>query len=261
MPKVLALFAIALALTACGAGAPAASSATPGVATSAPPSPSGAPAATPGFLPADCAAPVRYVALGDSTVLGVGASNPQSTYVARLFTRLQGLYPRAQLFNLGVPGATGAEVARSQLAPALAFHPSLVTVSVGPNDITGGKSAEQFAASLEQVFGGLRDTGAPVVMNLIPDLAALPRFTPEEKVVVGKATVAFNEVVQRLGRQYGVEVVDLYHPTQQEFPRHPEFISSDNYHPSDAGYARWAAIIWSRVEVRIPPACRTPAPR
>jgi lysophospholipase L1-like esterase len=204
---------------------------------------------------------VRYVALGDSTVFGVGASNPQSTYVARLFTRLQGLYPRAQLSNLGVPGATAAELARSQLAVAVALHPSLVTLSVGPNDITGGKSAEQFAASLEQVFGGLRDTGAPVVMNLIPDLATAPRFTPEEKVVVGQATVAFNEVVQRLGRQYGVEVIDLYHPTQQEFPSHPEFVSADNYHPSDAGYARWAAIIWSGVEVRIPAACRTPAPR
>jgi lysophospholipase L1-like esterase len=211
-------------------------------------------------LPADCAAPVRYVAMGDSTVVGIGASNPQSTYVARVFTRLQGLYARAQLSNLGVPGATAADVARSQLGEALALHPSLVTVSVGPNDITGGKGAEEFAASLEQVFAGLRDAGAPVVMNLLPDLATVPRFTPEQKVVVGKATVDFNEVVQRLGRQYGVEVVDLYHPTQQEFPSHPEFISADNYHPSDAGYARWAAIIWSGVEVRIPPACRTPAP-
>ncbi len=209
------------------------------------------------MLPAECGSVVPYVALGDSSVVGIGVTSPENSYVARLYARLKARYPRARLTNLGVPGATSADVVRDQLPQAVALHPDLVTISVGPNDITQGKDVQQYAANIEALFAGLRVTGAALVMNLLPDLAVAPRFSADQKAVVGPATVQFNEVLGRYGPRYGVEVVDLYHATQQEFPSHPEFVSSDNYHPSDAGYARWAEVIWSGIEVRIPPRCRS----
>src|ERR1700682_6101522 len=44
-------------------------------------------------LPSDRRTPIVYVALGDSTVYGLGASSPSTHYVARLFWRLHPEYP------------------------------------------------------------------------------------------------------------------------------------------------------------------------
>lgn len=207
-------------------------------------------------LPQDCSTIVHYVAMGDSTVAGVGASNPGRNYVSRLEARLRTHYPRAELTNLGVGGATSGDVLHDQLPRAVGIHPQLVTLSVGPNDITGGFDASQYERSLEEIFQALRhDTRAVVVMNLLPDMAVSPRFTAEQKVAVGRQTVLFNHVIAALAQRYGVQVVDLYTPSQQDVPSHPELLAGDRYHPSDDGYARWAQLMWAGVEARIAARC------
>ena len=45
--------------------------------------------------------------------------------------------------------------------------------------------------------------------------------------------------------------MNLYAASQREVPLQPELISSDGYHPSDTGYARWAELVWTGVEARI----------
>ena len=206
------------------------------------------------MLARDRAAEITYVALGDSTVAGVGASSPANNYVSRLHARLRSIYPNARLTNLGVGGATAAEVAREQLPRALALGPHLVTLSIGPNDITQGRDAGQYERDVATILETLaRETPAVVIVNLLPDLAVAPRFSPEEKAAVGRLTAEFNDVLRRQARQHGAEIVDLYAPSQEEVPDRPSLVSSDEYHPSDEGYARWAELLWRGVEARIAP--------
>ena len=90
---------------------------------------------------------------------------------------------------------------------------------------------------------------AVIVANLLPDLAVTPRFRAHEaRATVARLTVEFNEALARQGRRHGVELVDLYGPSRVEVPAHPELMSRDGYHPSDAGYARWAELMWVGVE-------------
>jgi len=71
------------------------------------------------MLPADRDAAIMYVALGDSTVEGVGASRPELNYVSRLHARLHEVYRHARVENLGVGGATSVDVlAGSWTAPS-----------------------------------------------------------------------------------------------------------------------------------------------
>jgi len=196
---------------------------------------------------------VTYVALGDSTVEGIGASSPEHTYVSRVHARLRSVYPEARLANLGVSGATSAHVLLRQLDRAIELGPDLVTLSIGPNDITGRVSVETYDKNLETILGRLTDeTTAVVVANLIPDLAVTPRFkgSPEQDAVAAR-TVRFNEALARRARARGVQLVDLYTASQREVSRRPELVGPDGYHPSDAGYARWAALLWEGVEARI----------
>ena len=205
-------------------------------------------------LPADCSAPVVYAALGDSTVEGVGASRPELNYVSRLLSRLRAAYPNARSVNLGVAGAASADVVAGQLARAVELQPGLVTLSVGPNDITGRVPVETFAKNLDTILGRLaRETRALVVANLLPDLAVTPRFhASRAREAVGRQTVLFNEALARGARTHRVALVDLYEPSRREVPERPELVWSDGYHPSDAGYARWAELLWRGVEAGIP---------
>ncbi len=205
-------------------------------------------------LPLDRAHPVLYVALGDSSVAGVGASAPAQNYASRLHERLRSVYPGARLVNLGVSGATAAELLAAQLREAVALSPDLVTLSIGPNDITSGRTVEQYEQDLKFILRALtRETRAVVVLNLIPDLAVTPRFRGRVTAARLRERVsAFNQALSRQGQRYGAEVVDLYGPSQREIPEHPEFVASDGYHPSDQGYARWAELMWQGIEARTP---------
>jgi len=207
----------------------------------------------PGVGLARCQAPIHYVALGDSTVEGVGASGPDLNYVSRLHARLRARYPNARVTNLGVGGATSADVLARQLDRAIKRRPDLVTLSIGPNDITRGIPVARYEQNLDVVLGRLRrETAALIVVNLLPDLAVTPRFAHGPHAdVVGGQTVLFNEALARKAREHGVEIVDLYLPSRDEVPRHTALLGKDGYHPSDAGYARWAELMWEGIEPRL----------
>jgi len=204
-------------------------------------------------LPADRGAPFLYVALGDSTVEGVGASRRDRNYVSRLHARLRERYPAARVENLGVGGATSGDVQKRQLDRAIALAPHLITLSVGPNDITRGVTVSRYERTMTTILESLgRKTTAVVVVNLLPDLAVTPRFRggPHEQKV-GRLTVEFNDVLRRTVPVYGADLVDLYAPSQREVPQRPGLLAGDGYHPSDAGYALWAELTWEVIARRI----------
>ena len=204
-------------------------------------------------LPVDSSAAVRYVALGDSTVEGVGATRVKFNYVSRLHERLRAVYPAARVVNLGVGGATSADVLRRQLEHAIELSPQLVTLSIGPNDITTRVDVAEYERNVDAILRRLRDeTTAVAVVNLIPDLAVTPRFRKHRaRDALAQQNVLFNEVLERLGRTYGAEVIDLYTASHREVPARRELVGRDGYHPSDVGYARWAELMWAGIETRI----------
>jgi acyl-CoA thioesterase I len=205
------------------------------------------------MLPAERSTEVVYVALGDSTVEGVGASSAAANYVGRLGARLRDRYPSARTVNLGVAGATSYDVLEGQVAEAIALRPHLVTLSIGPNDVTAKVPVETYAENLEAILGRLaRETDAVIVVNLLPDLAVTPRFRNRGNApLLGRLSAEFNEVVASTAKRHGVLVVDLYGASRREVPGHPELLAADGYHPSDLGYARWAELMWDAVRTRI----------
>src|SRR5207247_4007169 len=121
--------------------------------------------------PADRDAPIVYVALGDSTVEGIGASRPELNYVSRLSARLREVYRHARVENLGVGGATSIDVLARQLDRAVALAPDLVTLSVGPNDITERVPLADYTRHVETIFRRLvADNSAGRAVALCPAL-------------------------------------------------------------------------------------------
>lgn len=203
-------------------------------------------------LPSDRRAPLVYVALGDSTVYGLGASSPHNHYVARLFASLQWEYPLARLTNLGTCLATAGDVLADQVPNAILHRPQLVTLSVGPNDMRQGRGPDDFGRRVEVILERLdRETDAAVILNALPDLASAPRFRQQERSMVAALTRHYNHALRHVADGFGVDLVDLELGDRTEGELHRLF-SDDGYHPSDAGYAAWASVLWEAVRARIP---------
>src|SRR6202045_3973427 len=177
-------------------------------------------------LPSDRRTPLVYVALGDSTVYGLGACL-----------------------------ATTADVLAHQVPDAIMDRPHLVTLSVGPNDIRQGRTPQDFAGRVEVILERLeRDTDAAVILNALPDLALSPRFREPERSMVAALTRHYNHALQHVADDFGIELVDLTITDPVVDPQ--RFFSDDGYHPSDDGYAAWAGAMWEAVWARIPERAR-----
>lgn len=192
--------------------------------------------------------PISYVALGDSTGAGVGAS--EGGYVVRLFRRLTTLRPGSKLTNLCVSGATTAGVLRTQLPSALRTQANLITLGIGINDIGHGVEIDEFGRNYETILQRLtteRPDAAIVVTN-IPDVSPSPRIPPGLRAEYHRRIVEFNQKLEEVAARYAVTVFDIYSVTHKELPQRPEFFSSDGFHPSDEGYETWAEQMWPAVD-------------
>ena len=187
--------------------------------------------------------PIVYVALGDSTGAGVGATN--GGYVARLFQRLSDVRTGSELLNLCVSGATTEDLLRRQLQPGVDKSPQLVTVGIGINDIGHGFNIEQFAKNYEQILTTLKEkTQAEIVVTNIPDVSSAPRIPSALRSEYQRQIERFNERLEQIAQRHGVTIFDIFSITRRELPSHPEYFSSDGFHPSDEGYELWADQMW-----------------
>ena len=191
---------------------------------------------------------VVYVALGDSTGVGVGARKGGG-YVARLFHRIERVRPGSRLVNLCVSGATTSDVLRAQVGRVGPAAPALVTVGVGINDLTRQVAPEQFARNFGEIISRLRaQTSAPVVVSNLPDVShapAVPAFLREEAL---RRVRLFNERIAEAAALHRLFLADSFETSAAVIPSHPEFFSPDGFHPSDEGYEFWAFEMWPVVK-------------
>lgn len=190
--------------------------------------------------------PLTYVALGDSTGIGLGARG--GGYVERLFARIERKRPGSTLVNLSAAGATAADVVNRQLGRLEGTKPTLVTVCVGLNDLLRGREARQFARDYETLIERLKKSGALIVVVNLPDVASAPALKETADEVFRSRLGQFNKAIEEIARRHGVTLVDLFQSSGEMLRSRPEFFSSDGLHPSDLGYARWAETMWAVIE-------------
>src|SRR3954453_23847266 len=115
----------------------------------------------------------RYVALGDSLTEGIGdfADDGRPRGWADRFAH--GLATRrgeVEYANLAVRGLTTSQVLATQLEPAVALAPDLVSVIVGMNDLLRPRfDVDDLRRDLGTIYGELAATGAVVLTATLPE--------------------------------------------------------------------------------------------
>ena len=194
-----------------------------------------------------------YLALGDSTAQGIGASVPGRSYVGQLTERIEHeLGAPIRVTNLGVSGATTALCLRDQLPKAekfLAKKPDLVTIDIGSNDIAAWDPVA-FHRNISRIFD-------PLPRHTI--VGELPCFhLPRNDRKVAEA----NAILHTIAADRGLRVVPLHDATEARglLGVLTEF-AQDAFHPNDRGYEIWADTFWPAVRERVAQVAREKAER
>jgi lysophospholipase L1-like esterase len=202
-----------------------------------------------------------YLALGDSTGVGVGAED--GGYPQRLLARLQAVRPSMRLLNLCQSGAATLDVLQSQVPDAERVRPALITLGVGINDVSQGEAEEAFTVNLEEIAVRLVRLAAPVVLQSLPDLAFAPavrallldapafglrpspaKLAPPPAASFERRLEVANRHIEATAARHGFLFVDVFAQTRAALADHPEYFSADGFHPSDAGYDAWCEALW-----------------
>jgi lysophospholipase L1-like esterase len=189
------------------------------------------------------AASLTYVAIGASDTFGIGTDDPKTQcWPADLVGKLGS---HVRLINLGIPGIDAPDALNLELPVALDAHPDLITVWLATNDLVDKVPLTTYEHDLASLLQRLRaaDPHAEILVANIPDLTLLPRFQ-QNNVQQLKATIAgYNAAISTAVTQNHVVLVDL-HQQEQTLAAHPEYISSDGFHPNALGYEQVAAIFY-----------------
>ena len=207
----------------------------------------------PTAAPAATSASFTYVALGASDAAGYGASSPANGYVDRLATQIATRYGSVQSLDLGIVGATTATVADQEAVRLAALHPMLVTITIGPNDIINLVPPNQFNADLNRLLTTVQASNPRVIaLANMPDFSLAPAVPPFLRSVTHDLVLAYNVIIAVQARLHGALLVDLFTPSEQVLPTNPNLITSDGFHPNDAGYALYASTFWEAMQGVLP---------
>lgn len=186
---------------------------------------------------------MTYVALGASDTFGTGTDNPELESWPSDLTRLLG--DRAHLVNLGIPGINVHDALRVELPVALDAHPDLVTVWLAVNDLADQVPVASYAQDLDTLIQRLQ-TSFPhtrIAVANVPDLTLVPRFQTYNIQQLRALIAGYNTAIASVANNHHIILVDLYQ-TWRELANHPEYISSDGFHPNRSGYLRVAQIFY-----------------
>ena len=179
---------------------------------------------------------IKYVAIGASDSVGVGASDPaKGSWPALVAARLPAGSP--PYTNLGVSGSLTLQAVAQQLPGAIAQKPDLISVWLAVNDLNATIEPASFAGSLAQIVDGLvQKTSATIFVGNVPDLRAVPVYAGVDKARLLAGIQAYNDAIAAIAAKNPtrVKVVDLF--TGSAALVSTGTVSPDGFHPSDEGY-------------------------
>lgn len=184
--------------------------------------------------------PLTYVAIGASDAFGIGTDDPDRQNWP---TVLAGdLGPSVHLVNLGIPSETVAQAQQNELPVALDAKPKIITIWLAVNDIVDNVPLSTYSQQLSSLLTTLRQrTHAQIFVGNVPNLTVLPRFASENPTALLTLVQQWNTAIAADCAAQGAHLVDLY-SEWGEIANHPEYISSDGFHPSTIGAERLAEV-------------------
>lgn len=195
----------------------------------------------------DTAPGLRYIAAGDSTAKGEGASEVSKTY-PRLIAEELAQTHYLQYRNIAVGGYKTTDVINDSLPKIIEFNPDVVTISVGANDLTHWKSSKGILENYRIIIDTLLEkTNAKVFITNIPNFHEADLLPLIYRKALDIKTQPLNREIEKLESDR-VKIVPIYSFGWDQFPDLSVTHAADRFHPNDLGYTNWANAFLSRTK-------------
>lgn len=171
---------------------------------------------------------LTYVALGDSTAQGIGASRPDKGYVGLIAKALEQKTGKPiKVINLSVSGARLADCLQNQLPELANYKADFVTIEIGANDMNNYNQAN-FQRDMEQLISRLPKNAV---------ISDLPYFGGGRKRNLEANVESASKIIQELAKSHGLKIAQLHQVTKDN--DNILTMSPDLLHPSNRSYRNW----------------------
>lgn len=186
--------------------------------------------------------PLTLLALGESTVAGVGVATHEEAITGQLARALSARLARPVSWR--ACGKNGATV-RAGLERLMLRVPEqpvdIVLVAFGVNDTTAFHSVSRWRADLQALLQALEARCRPglVLLSGVPPIAEFPALPQPLRWVMGLKAQALDRAAHALAAR----LPHTHHVPFALMPRDHGMRAADGYHPSGTGCAAWAELL------------------
>jgi lysophospholipase L1-like esterase len=184
--------------------------------------------------------PIRLIALGDSTVAGIGAASHETGLTGRFAVALSRHAKRSVNWSVVARSGINARQSLAELVPKLAGQRAdVVLIALGVNDSIEFHTAQRWARNLEKLINSIRaEVGqALVLLAGIPPIDYFPALPKPLNFVLGARSASLDQASMAIAkRMKGV----VHVPVQIDKGQCSELFSPDGFHLSELGYQLWA---------------------
>ena len=182
--------------------------------------------------------------IGDSTVVGTGASDPTQSIAGRVGE----VFPESSIVNMGTNGAKTVD-----LIPKLRDLESrydLIMIHIGGNDVVRFTSYEQVKDSIEEVLRLAKTKSDRVTITSTGNVGTALLLPFGSRWIFEKRTRRVRDIFMKAARDLDVTYIDLFREKKEDpFHQNPSvYYASDLFHPSNAGYDSWFIRIGTALE-------------
>lgn len=197
--------------------------------------------------------PVRFLALGDSYTIGQGVP-ADDRWPLQLAERLQNQGVAVE--ELKIIAQTGWRTDNLLSAIAAENHTTnynLVSLLIGVNNQYQGRDIavypEEFKQLLNKAIELCGGRKAGVFVLSIPDYGYTP-FGTSNRATISAEIDEYNRMNREIANELGVAYFNIT-PISREAVVKPEYLASDQLHPSGEMYARWVDLMFSSGGIKI----------
>lgn len=197
--------------------------------------------------------PVRFLALGDSYTIGQGVPEADR-WPVQFAKRLQNLGVAVE--ELKIIARTGwrtDDLLNGIAAEKPAENYNLVSLLIGVNNQYQRKDIAVYPFEFRQLLTKAIQLGggnkAGVFVLSIPDYGYTP-FGASSQTTISAEINEYNRINREIANEFGVAYFDIT-PISREALAKPEYLASDQLHPSGEMYARWVDLMFGSGGIKI----------
>jgi lysophospholipase L1-like esterase len=184
--------------------------------------------------------PVRVAVVGESTAAGCGVDTHDHGFPGWLARELAARTRRPVRWEVvGQFGATARRI-RYRLLPRLGENLHVAVLLAGANDVLTRRTPGQWRDDLAAIVDELTDRAEHVAVAGVPPFAAFPSLPTTLGRYLAQRAGALDAMSQQVcaeqPRATWISSTDI-------LPIGPDFFAHDRFHPSAAGYRRWARAV------------------